>query len=199
MVISDGLRCIFVHIQKTGGISIESVLRQGDPAIGSHLHEGRRHLSAREIAPLVPAEQWNGYFKFAFVRNPWDWLVSRYHWSRYTQHLFDYGFEEMLARMAQGSPLAADAAWLQNEALLPQVERLSVGGKVRVDFVGRYENLQHDFDEICTRLCIEPRTLPHTFKTNHGSYVDYYDDATRKIVERLYATDIAAFGYRFGG
>ncbi len=193
-MISDPHKFIFIHINKTGGTSIEKVfVPEADQKDVRY-----KHASAAYYRRRFPIKFWR-YFKFAFVRNPWDWLVSRYHWSRDRQHLFDYSFEEMLARMAKGSPLAEDEAWLENAALLPQVERLSVGGKVRVDFVGRYENLQHDFDTVCARLAIEPRTLPHTFKTDHGSYVDYYDDASRKIVERLYAADIAAFGYRFGG
>ena len=193
-MICDDHRFIFVHINKTGGTSIEKVfVPQADQKDVRY-----KHASAAYYRRKFPIRFWR-YFKFAFVRNPWDWLVSRYHWSRDRQHLFDYSFEEMLARMAQGVPLAADAAWLQNEALLPQVERLSIGGRIRVDYVGRYENLQPDFDTVCARLSIEPRMLSHTFKTDHGSYVDYYDDASRKIVERLYAADIAAFGYRFGG
>ena len=156
-MISDDHRFIFVHINKTGGTSIEKVfVPQADQKDVRY-----KHASAAYYRRKFPIRFWR-YFKFAFVRNPWDWLVSRYHWSRDRQHLFDYGFAEMLARMAQGVPLAADAAWLQNEALLPQVERLSIGGRIRVDYVGRYENLQPDFDTVCARLSFEPRnTNPH--------------------------------------
>ena len=95
--------------------------------------------------------------------------------------------------------LSQAAPWLEDEALLPQLDRLSIDGAVAVDFVGRFESLQSGFDEVCSRLQIEARALPHVFKTNHALYVEHYDDETRKLVEQLYAADIDAFGYRFGG
>jgi len=79
MVISDRHRCIFVHIQKTGGASIEALLLRSDPSAAASAQEGRRHPPARAIAPIAGSERWRAYFKFAFVRNPWDRLVSWYH------------------------------------------------------------------------------------------------------------------------
>jgi hypothetical protein len=86
---------------------------------------------------------------------------------------------------------------LEEEALQPQLDRVTIGGAIALDFVGRFESLQCDFDRICSLLRIEPRPLQHVFKTNHAHYAEYYDDETRKIVEELYGADIAAFGYRF--
>ena len=193
-MISDQHRFIFVHLNKTGGTSIEKIFEpQADQKDVRYKHASIAYY-ARKFPRL-----YRDYFKFAFVRNPWDWLVSRYHWSRDKQQLFDYSFAEMLGRLQRRVPLAADAPWLEKEALLPQRDRLAIRGRVAVDFVGRYENLQGDFDVVCARLGIEPRTLPHVFKTHHTRYVDYYDDTTQKIVAQLYAPDIAAFGYRFGG
>ncbi|MCY1065280.1 sulfotransferase family 2 domain-containing protein [Nannocystis sp. RBIL2] len=142
-------------------------------------------------------DRFRTYYKFAFVRNPWDWLVSRYFWSRDHQRLFDYEFPEMLRRLKNGVRLSSSALWLE-DALSPQVTRLSIGGTIAVDFIGRFEALQSDFARICSHLRIGTKQLPHVFKTDHKFYVDYYDDDTRAIVEELYAADIAAFGYQFG-
>jgi chondroitin 4-sulfotransferase 11 len=192
-MISDRHKFIFVHINKTGGTSIEMVFEpEADQKDVRY-----KHASAAYYRRKFPIRFWR-YFKFAFVRNPWDWLVSRYHWSRDRQHLFDYSFAEMLTRLQNGARLADEAPWLEKEALLPQFDRLAIRGKLAVDFIGRYESLDRDFDRICTRLRIGPKALPHAFKTDHRPYVDYYDDTTRKIVEQVYARDIAAFGYRFG-
>ena len=197
MVISDKLRCIFVHIQKTGGISIESVLRQGDPAIGSHLHEGRRHLSAREIAPLVQPSQWSDYFKFAFVRNPWDRLVS---WhcmcvqSKNPNRFADYvqrcapTFEAFVTRAVTGPG---------EKTTRNQLDYLTdAHGAMIVDFVGRYETLNEDFAQVRQRLQLSAE-LPHANQSSHRDYREYYTAETREIVAQRFARDIRQFGYEF--
>jgi hypothetical protein len=192
-MISHNHRFVFVHINKTGGTSIEKVF---DPEADQRDVE-LKHASAAYYQENFPQDFLN-YFKFAFVRNPWDWLVSRYFWSRDHQRLFDFSFGEMVWRLEHQIQLSPAAAWLERGALRTQVERLSIGGAIAMDFVGRFESLQHDFNDVCQRQQIAATPLPHVFKTHHAPYTDYYDDRTRRRVERLYAADIAAFGYRFG-
>ena len=70
-------------------------------------------------------------------------------------------------------------------------------GKFRVDFIGRFENLQKDFQTICAKLKIEKQELPHRQKTNHLSYQKYYDEETKQLVADIWAEDIEAFNYSF--
>lgn len=191
-MISDEYRFIFVHINKTGGTSIEKVFEpQADQQDLRYKHQPAAFY--KERFPY----RFRDYFKFSFVRNPWDWLVSRYHWSRDHQHLIDYSFRELLRRLENRVRVSAAAPWMEG-ALAPQLDRLIINGSLAMDFVGRYENLQGDFEKISSILKIKAITLPHVFKTQHAVYTEYYDDETRGIVEKLYAADIAAFGYRFG-
>jgi hypothetical protein len=191
-MISDTHKFIFIHVNKTGGTSIEKAF---DPD-ADHRDVQHKHASVGFYKQTFP-DQFRTYFKFAFVRNPWDWLVSRYHWSKNRQHLFDYSFDEFLRRLKKRIRLSEGALWLEDEALKPQFDRLTIGGAIAVDFVGRFENLQSDFDLVCSRLRIEPRSLQHVYSSKHAHYADYYSDENRKIVEQLYAIDIATFGYRF--
>jgi hypothetical protein len=197
MVISGGTRSIFVHIQKTGGVSIEAMLRRADRGIGSSLHEGRRHLFARDIRPLVPSEQWDGYFKFAFVRNPWDRLVSWYHMcaqstapNAFARHVQQHAptFDDFVMRTTTG--IAERTTWNQLDYVTDEE------GSVIVDFIGRYERLPEDSRQVGERLGIAI-DLPHTNRSTHAHYRDYYTDATRDIVARRFARDILHFGYEF--
>lgn len=192
-MISDQHKFIFVHLNKTGGTSIEKMF----VADADQKDVRYKHADAAYYRRKFP-RQFRNYFKFAFVRNPWDWLVSRYHWSRDKQGLFEYSFAEMLRRLEQEIALAANEPWLEKEALRPQYDRLALGDKLAVDFVGRFEHLQRDFDSVCARIGVESRTLPHLFATDRNRYVDYYDDASRAFVARRYQSDVANFGYRFG-
>ena len=195
-MISDAHKFILIHVNKTGGTSIEKAFEpDADQRDVRHKHEPVAFY--KETFP----DQFRTYFKFAFVRNPWDWLVSRYHWGKDRQRLFDYSFDEFLWRLKKLIRLSERAServlWLEDMALKPQLDWLTIRGAIAVDFVGRFENLQSDFDLVCSRLRIEPRALQHVYKTNHAHYADYYSDENRKVVEQLYTVDIATFGYRF--
>lgn len=191
-MISDKYRFVFVHINKTGGTSIEKVFERRAEKKDVRF----KHQPAAFYKEKFP-DQFRDYFKFSIVRNPWDWLVSRYFWSRDHQRLIDYSFRELLYRLENKMRLSETAPWMEG-ALAPQIDRLTIDGEIAVDFVGRFENLQNDFVKICSVLGVKAVTLPHVFKTDHAGYTGYYDEETKRIVEQVYASDIAAFGYHFG-
>ena len=121
-MISHGHRCIFVHIPKTGGTSIEDVIWP-DTRMEEHLWMGfvskyrnkyqtggLQHLLARQIRQEVGADIFDDYFKFAVVRNPWDRAVSQYSYTKIRTDLHDLigmtedtSFSEYLNRIAESN------------------------------------------------------------------------------------------------
>ena len=178
---------VFIHINKTGGSSIERAL--GITQDHSTALEKHRQLGARV---------WERKFVFAIVRNPWDKVVSHYHYRVKTNQtgLGDnpISFRDWVLRCYRDQdPQYYD----QPRMFMPQWHWLiDEQGQSLVDFVGRFENLDEDFATIAKRLSLGV-SLGHVKPSSRGSYQSYYDDETQALIEKCFAEDIEAFGYRF--
>ena len=197
-MISHEHKCIFVHIPRCGGTSIEVNLHGRD-----WFKDDRttKHLIA-STAKEIYEPYWDDYFKFSFVRNPWDRMVSM---SKFT---YFYGVRIKASKIRFGQyfnknyPLEIDPrskSHLGNFTSIENAIYLNILN-ADIDFVGRYENLQDDFNIVCDRIGIPREQLAHVQKARkpRKHYTEYYDDRTREIVAEKYAKDIEYFGYKFG-
>ena len=217
MLISYKYKFIFVHIAKTGGTSIRSALNRfvlRDPFRWIQMFINRisdltnhragikipRHASIVVAKELLPEDKFEGFFKFAFVRNPWDLQVSSYHHIRRERpHLIEHikNFEDFLKWK-----LEADRPYhyILDASKRPQwYSLIDVDGRCLVDFIGRYENLNRDFEEVCRRIGFKrvPH-LPHRRKSkDRRDYRYYYNDKSIELVAKHYSIDIEKFGYEF--
>lgn len=212
-MISHHHECIFVHIPKCGGQSVEAVfledlgiawenggpfwmLPNRNPAIGP---PRLAHLSAEEYVACgyVPEAMFRRYLTFTVVRNPWTRAVSLY---RYTRYYCSFAkFLDIIATRPERS------WWF----VRPQVEFLERDGAIAVDEVLRLESLDADFAQIRDRLGLRPplrhlnagedqrRRLPWKRKEVHARWRDYYTPGTIEAVGNLYRRDIETFGYAF--
>ncbi len=207
MVISDSKKFIFVHIEKTGGSSIRHAIEPF--AIPRPVRGGRslmrvfdlprdyRRFRFRAHAPLSDAERkmpesaFSEYFKFAFVRNPWDRLVSEYNAA------LSKGERARHRRLADLEDFEAFIRYEIRRNKFQQAPRLRTRcGALGVNFIGRFETLQRDFAAVCERLDVLVE-LEHLNRHAHPDYRDYYDAGTRDLVYRYWRDDIDRFGYEF--
>ena len=212
MEISFDHEFIFIHVPRTGGSSVTEALRPHAHVPTARLvdrvpvvrkvatgglyrlwAERYGHAKAAQIAARLPEETFAAFFTFAFVRNPWDWQVS--YWHYITQRRDHPDHEHFTSSFAN---FAEYLDWrLHDEGAELQGEWVRGGdGALLVDFVGRFEALDRDFSEATRRIGLEC-ALPHTNRSSHGDFHGYYTPETRGWVARAYADDIALFGYTF--
>lgn len=207
-MISHRHRCIFVHIPKTGGSSIEDAIwerprRVEDlwmgfvrPGFNKYQSGGLQHLLARQIREEVGEDIFARYFKFSVVRNPWDRAVSQWRYMTTRKDLPEFFGIGPDAPLADYLEAAAASGHVQ---ALPQWDFLhDTDGARLVDVIGRFETLAQDAAAIFERIGLTGVALPHAMKSERDAdYRLYHDARSRALVERLYARDIEAFGYSF--
>ncbi len=201
-MIIDELKLVFVHIQKTGGNSISK-------ALGQSTGHSTKHFTAAQLRSLAGEDAWNAYFKFAFVRNPWDRLVSW--WSMIDRHRPRHEAGEKLnafqTLVLTRAKTFADFVRLKDCVVDPdgrksvhfnQIDYLTdAEGEIIVDFVGRFEHLGRDLDTALSGRLGRRIDLPHLNASSRGDYRKFYSPDLAEEVARIYERDIRAFGYRF--
>lgn len=217
MIIDECNRFIFFALPKTGTTSLEVAMANigkhetarkpfrneffvGDRAL--RIRPGcRRHMKPRELRILHP-----GIFaschKVAFVRNPWDRLISIYFFTTEKR----YGFPPM-EKLSKRAIRAAVRDYRDGIGARKvggkrvggyQIDWLSGGeGKILVDRVCRFEKIEEEYVSLMKLTGYVSRRLPRVNNTTHRNYRSYYTSETRALVRRLLAVDIEAFGYCF--
>lgn len=218
MLLSVKHNFLFVHTAKTGGTSIRAALsryryagRYGPAAFVAHKLDQLtghrigakfpRHAKAIAAREMLPRELYDQLFKFSFVRNPWDLQVSSFHHIRRERpHLmgeFSEDFEGFLRWKL--NPERPYQYHIDTSIELQSDYVVDLQGRLIVDFVGKYERLIEDYKEICQRIGLPAKQLPHKRKSQDRkkSFRAYYTDETAEMVARHFAQDIERFGYTF--
>ena len=211
MLISHTHRFAFIHVPKTGGCSVKLALEQfADDVLayrpnrwldrcGIHVNyfapwpskRFRTHTPAALLQRELPADVYADLFTFAFVRNPWDLLVSSYHFLRRDR---SHRRGRLAARL--GSFARYVDYELHRGKLLQSRMLTSRHGRLLVDFVGRFENLEADFAIVCRHLRVAAR-LPHVNAVSHSDYRAHYTPRLAATVADGFGEDIERFGYAF--
>lgn len=206
MIISGLHKFIFVAIPKTGTHSVRRALRehmgpQDVEQVGLFVQRqfpipdlakiGHGHITLQQVRPHLKPEAWESYFKFAFVRNPFDRFVS------YCSFMMREG------DAFQRDPKAVMRHFLANpphDHILFHSQQSFVtdaSGELLTDYVGRVEEMQKSYDEVSARIGIPTAQLDKVNASERGDYREYYDDGLIEGVAKLYARDLELFGYEF--
>lgn len=215
MIISPGRGYVFVHIPKTGGTSValalESRAMKDDILLGDTPKARRRrrrlagaktrgrlwkHATLADIDGLIDAETLAGLFAFTLVRNPWDRLVSYYHWLR------DQSFEHHAVALAASADFTT---FVSHPATLAAFRAAPASHYMRradgVEQCHAYIRIEHFAEdaELLERHLGFQMSLPHVNRSRRdGDFRGYYSAATRDLIAEACAEDIERFGYRFG-
>lgn len=177
---------LFIHIPKAAGTSIGRIVKKYNEDLPPCLHNSVINY---------PKEYRDSCFVFSFTRNPYDRLVSAH------KYLVD-GFGNN-GDVKFGKTLSSDFKYFVKNQLNDNINWLHFRPMMfwlndDVDFVGKIENLQQDFDIVCKKIGIAQQKLPQENKSKHKHYTEYYNKEIKQIVSDQYAKDIEYFRYKFG-
>jgi hypothetical protein len=204
-------KCLFFPIPKAANTSLKT-------AFGSLIGIDVEGSLSAGISPFITKNRvidFDDFWKFTFVRNPWDRLVSCYsdkikkdscyNNNRYINGVYvglaEYGyfragmpFEEFACRVCDIPDLFADRHFVSQHILLT-----NKSGELMVDFVGRFENLEGDFKQVLSKIGHPNVSLPHARRTIRKPFFEYYTPQLWHMVGERYAKDIEMFDYELCG
>ena len=222
MLYNKEKKFLFIHIGKNAGSTIKEALPgikygwKDKPHTRTGIHPHATAVQARKFF-----KNWDDLYKFGFVRNPWDRLYSIYSYWTNTWHKSNATRLKLRSKsFKQWLMHEQDYMWWSGEKILtewdkyhrnpirdyklklphqrcPQTTWLYVNGKCIVDFVGRVETLQQDYETVCKNVKVEPIDLSYENSSERELYQSVYDDEMIKFVEKYHKDDIDAFGYTF--
>jgi len=208
-------KLIFVHIPKTGGSSIEHALAESlgielDVTVDDKdLFTGwddenyiwRQHATIEEVNNLYEGEL-NDYKSVAFTRNSWSRAVSDFLWLSRELNISEGVFVDYLTgegKFKEALDCNNKQSSRRYDHVQPQSDFININNQPVVDYIGSFENIQHDFDVLCELIGVGVVELPHHKKSEYDKeYVDYYNEQTKQIVADMYEEDIKMFNYEFG-
>jgi hypothetical protein len=203
MLYSEVGQFLFIHIQKTAGTSLHTLLVERVPDAAQHEIARTRHASAMWAMEALGEDAFKRLFRFAFVRNPYDRLLSWYAMIEQTPlercthlqrsvRLNCAGFEQFVLRGPMLVAPELTVPLMQNQIDFISDRR----GRSLVNFVGRFERLAEDAAVVLGRIGIRAE-LPHDNASTHAHYRDAYSVKMRATVRWRFRRDFDAFKYRF--
>lgn len=203
-MISLGRNFLFIHYPKTGGNSIQQVLKKYSEEnivclrphqdgverfeVRSDSYKIRKHASLEEYHQQLGASVINGLFRFCCVRNPWDRLVSFYFSPHAGKSSWDR--ESFIALLEKVHPLT-------DYLSLNRADSGNVQCFRNIDYFIRFEQIEQDFTKVCGAIGLPSPRLKKYNVSKHYHYSYYYDDELIELVGQRFRMEAEFFGYCF--
>lgn len=182
MVISHKYRFIFIAVPKTAGTSMHNYLLKHDPNcryIYGNQPTGVERLQKHSTALQALCHFPRYYFSFCFVRNPWDRAASYHEMLKRQNDIRDF------EHFVKGPPVRSQSYWCCNNK-----------GDVMVDYIGKYENLNQDFVEVCDIVGLPKEGLGHWMSNHTRDYSNKFTKESIKAVANSCKWEIDKFDYK---
>ncbi|MCC5981335.1 MAG: hypothetical protein JJU26_06405 [Oceanicaulis sp.] len=217
MLVSHNKKFIFLKTKKTAGTSVEFALQRYcvPPRIETKHHTpemeteygivGRRgrayngphviwynHMPALELKNLVPIDVWSGYRRICTIRNPWDQVVSAFHF-----------FNKLKGSEPKDLKIHMFRIWAKNSMADKMADDqliYSIDGEPVIDTYIVQSRIKTDFEQLCRKIGVPNSQLPRLkseYRGNFIPYMDYYDSQSIEAVAEVFAKPIEWFGWRF--
>lgn len=219
MLISHSKKFIFIHIYKTAGTSVMAIFLPCARLIDRFVYENRysravvrrinrymgweddgnrqftgfhKHGSAKDVIAKLGKDRFDDYFTFAFVRNPFDFLVSLYFYIRQAK---SHRFHSRVTQMEFSEFLH----WYISQNPDRQTDFITdEKGDVVIDFVGRFESIEADVKHVCDILSIPFSQLPHknlSRERKKKDFMEYYNESDKSLVKEYFHDDFDLLEY----
>jgi hypothetical protein len=197
MVVCYEKKCIFIHIPKTAGTSVEQFLKDNGKNeidfIGVRNNRSLQHLTALELSRMV--QFFNKYYKFSIVRNPYDRLLSEYYWTPlegYKSGKSKMNFLNYVSNIIIHKKYLNN---IYNDHFIPQYFFLfNKKKKLLVNEVFKYENLEVSIDYLKKKLDIN-RDFPILNKSNLDIKKEVWTEEEKEKIYKMYMIDFIVFKY----
>ena len=208
MIISHKHKFIFIHINRCGGTAIAKALLpyldakdvilgytpQFEKISEKNKEKGYlwKHSRAIEVRKILGENVWDNYFKFSFVRNPYDRIVSTYHWWIENGENYRPDITKKIAAISFRAYLSSRYFYIK-----PCGYYIDDGnGNIIVDFIGKFENINEDFGKICNNIGFPIIGLTRQNLSRRSYNRNYYNNyKAKQIISNRFRKDIEFFGY----
>lgn len=196
---------IFIHIPKTGGTALSEILLEGGAAsiepdekykIGHRKDQSLVHMTFQELSKDLNSS-FEDYYKFTIIRNPWDRAVSL--WASKFKNK-GWSFVQFLNIIENKDQKILDKVFINHNIgrsmIRPQHDFVFINNKNMLDKVYRFEDFENSVEHIKNKLGFE-KEIEKINASKRTHYSDYYNEKTKRQIEKIYKKDIITFDYSF--